>query len=117
MKDLIELFGYILLTIIMFFFLADTKISFSPFSIKCYHIMKAIGWITIIVGISLVIADTSKTRYKQGVEDGAKYATDEVNKALEDTVEKHESIDTGRFEVDIKQDFEDEKQEPSNLDK
>ena len=73
MRDLLLFIGIILLSIILFLFLADTKITFSPFSFKCLHLMKAFGWVVVTVGISLIVADASKTRYNEGVKNGAEY--------------------------------------------
>lgn len=114
MRDILELIGATLFVTVLFLILADTKITFSPFSFKCLHLLRAVGWVTISIGVSFIVTDTSKTRYKEGVKDGAEYTIQEVNRMFQ-AATNSDSID--ELSVDIEQDMEDENQEPSNLDK
>jgi len=61
-----EIVIYSLILVIMFLFLADTKVTFSPFTFKMFHLWKAVGWITIAVGVFMVSKDAEITAYKKG---------------------------------------------------
>ena len=61
-----EIIIYSLILVVMFLFLADTKVTFSPFTFKMLHLWKAIGWITIALGVFMVSKDAEITAYKKG---------------------------------------------------
>jgi len=61
-----EIVIYSLILVIMFLFLADTKVTFSPFTFKMFHLWKAVGWITIAAGVFMVSKDAEITAYKKG---------------------------------------------------
>ena len=61
-----EIAIYLVILVVMFLFLADTKVTFSPFTFKMHHTWKAVGWITIVLGVFMVSKDAEITAYKKG---------------------------------------------------
>lgn len=61
-----ELIVYLVILVILFLFIADTRITFSPFSFKILHLWKAIGWITVAIGVIMITKDAEITAYKKG---------------------------------------------------
>jgi hypothetical protein len=108
MKDILELIGVIVISILVFLFLADTKITFSPFSFKCLHLMKASGWIIVVIGISLIVADASRDRYEKGVKDGSAYTIKEIDRVFQEAVKKKDSVVSIKVDLDTQEDIEEE---------
>ena len=65
---------YAIIGTILFFYMADTTITFSPFSFKVERLSFAFGWLFLSVGIVLMQINT----YNRGVHDGAKAMRDAV---------------------------------------
>jgi hypothetical protein len=61
-----EIIIYSIILVILFLFLADTKITFSPFTFKVFHLWKAIGWVTVAIGVIMITKDAENTAYKKG---------------------------------------------------
>jgi hypothetical protein len=61
-----EIIIYSVILVVLFLFLADTKITFSPFTFKVFHLWKAIGWVTIGLGVFMINRDVENTAYKKG---------------------------------------------------
>ena len=80
----------ILLTIIGFCILADTTITFSPFTFQMASISKAIGWILIFVGVAFI-------DYNAQVR-GEDKAKTEIIQALEMLQEKTKAEDALRID-------------------
>ena len=59
----------VLIIIFAFFYMANTEIHFSPFSIKVKHIYYAIGWLLIGIGVSFISADYRKRGFVEGKEE------------------------------------------------
>jgi len=56
----------VLIIIFVFFYMANTEIHFSPFSIKVKHLFYAIGWLLIVIGISFISMDYRKRGFDEG---------------------------------------------------
>jgi len=61
-----EIILYIVVLVVLLLFLADTKISFNPFTFKVLHLWRAIGWLVIGLGVSMVCKDAENAAYKKG---------------------------------------------------
>lgn len=66
---------FLAIAVIGFFWMAETTITFSPFSFKTEALSKAIGFFLIIIGIAFIENHSEKK--------GAKKAVDQVIKTLE----------------------------------
>jgi amino acid transporter len=70
----------IILTVICFFWLANTTITFSPFTFKCERPWHAIGMFMIIIGVAI----TNYNAYRKGTEHGIKLAGETIVKMIEE---------------------------------
>ena len=70
----------IILTVICFFWLADTTITFSPFTFKCEKLWHAIGMFMLIIGVTI----TNVSAYNRGYKKGAKDFKEEIIKMIEE---------------------------------
>lgn len=102
MKDILELIGAILLVTVLFLFLADTKITFSPFAFKCAHWMKAVGWVIIAIGVAFVVSDASEAKYAQGLKDGSDYTVKELEKSIKEAIKGDSAIKDVKVNIEIK---------------
>jgi len=59
----------VLIIIFVFFYMANTEIHFSPFSIKVKHLYYALGWLLIGIGVSFISADYRKRGFEEGKEE------------------------------------------------
>jgi len=70
----------IILTVICFFWLADTTITFSPFTFKCERLGHAIGMFAVVIGIAIM----NSSAYTRGKEAGIKLAGEVIVKMIEE---------------------------------
>ena len=70
----------IILTVLCFFWLADTTITFSPFTFKCERIWHAVGMFMLIIGVAI----TNGSAYRKGKEEGIKLAGEVIVKMIEE---------------------------------
>ena len=70
----------IILTVLCFFWLADTTITFSPFTFKCERIWHAVGMFMLIIGVAI----TNGNAYRKGKEEGIKLAGETIVKMIEE---------------------------------
>lgn len=56
-----------LICIIAFLYIADTTITFNPFSIHLSAWKNAVGWLVVAIGVGLI----SDQKYNEGVKNGA----------------------------------------------
>lgn len=66
MYETLKVIGSIIVFIVVFLFLYDTTISFNPFKIEFHAIEKGIGWLLVLIGITLI----SHHHYNEGYNDG-----------------------------------------------
>jgi O-antigen/teichoic acid export membrane protein len=61
--------------LLLFLYIGNTEISFSPFKIKVNDPMYALGWILIIAGLSFMTAGSRIRGYLDGYGDGVRDVT------------------------------------------
>lgn len=66
----------------LFLFLADTRITFAPFTFKVFHIWKAIGWVTVAIGVIMITKDAENTAYKKGSTETLQELDRQLNKII-----------------------------------
>lgn len=74
----------IILTVICFFWLADTTITFSPFTFKCERIWHAVGMFAVIIGIGIMNGTSYNKGYEQGSIKGMELYHEFIMKKLEE---------------------------------
>lgn len=74
---------FLLLAVLCFFWMADTKVTFSPFTFEMMKFHKAIGFFLIIIGIWFIEYQSEK--------EGANKFKQELIKQLEELENKKES--------------------------
>lgn len=74
----------IILTTLCFFWLADTVITFSPFTFECKRLWHAVGMFMLIIGVAITNGSAYNRGYTKGAADGATALKDAVIKMLED---------------------------------
>jgi hypothetical protein len=73
----------IILTIICFFWLADTTITFSPFTFECKRIWHAVGMFAVVIGIAIMNGSAYNKGYKKGTERGVELYHDALMEKLQ----------------------------------
>lgn len=82
----------VIVIIVCFLFLADTTITFSPFSIKFEKLYYAIGWFLIFGGVIVI----RQGEYKAGLQRGVKIAIEEIRQqvdSIKDSGSQHTETD------------------------
>lgn len=83
--EIIYLVCAIVIAILLFAFLADTTVSFSPLRIKFGTLHNAIGWILIAIAIAFMSVGEFKRGYKKGVEQTRRDFIEMLEQELEET--------------------------------
>ena len=78
----------IILTVICFFWLADTTITFSPFTFKCERPWHAVGMFMLIIGIAITNVSAYNRGYKKGANDGVTEFKDALIEMIESAPDK-----------------------------
>lgn len=76
----------VIVIITCFLFLANTTITFNPFSIKLSQPYYAIGWFLIVAGIILIRQD----EYKKGLQRGVEIAIEEIQNGVQELRKERE---------------------------
>jgi hypothetical protein len=78
----------IILSVICFFWLADTTITFSPFTFKCERPWHAIGMFMLIIGVAITNGSAYNRGYQKGATDGVTEFKDALIEMIESSPEK-----------------------------
>ncbi len=77
----------IIIILVVFFYIGETKITFNPFSFKIENWQALVGWVLLIIGFSMVqyksLEKAELRGYKQGTADLAKVLQDDLDQMSE----------------------------------
>lgn len=82
----------IILTVICFFWLADTTITFSPFTFKWEKPWHAVGMFMLIIGVTVTNVSAFNRGYKKGSTEGVTAFKDALIEMIEEQPAKEKEI-------------------------
>jgi len=98
MNKMITTMLWVLAFIVFFFYIADTKITFNPFSFKCENLIGAFGWILLVVAFIMIQVKPIESAnlngyeegYKHGIDDGFEAASTSFKEVLEKKIKQQQ---------------------------
>ena len=86
MKTFIGNYSWILVLVITFLIIADTKISLSPLKISMKSAASAIGYLFLTIGLILIIGDAKIKAKHEGVLQGMEEMTNAISEEIKNDI-------------------------------
>lgn len=87
----------VILLVIWFLWMSETKITLSPFSFKMNHPMMGIGWVFLLIGFSIIMGIS----YDRGATDKEIEIKEQFDKAVEEHNQKFPNDQIEKWEPPV----------------